>query len=85
MLDAGITKLNAQLLAEAEMLGMIKAPDVLLAYQPTTVKKAKRLLQLIQKYPTTHFSCLIDDAKRRKNIAAIFSAANNFQLMHILT
>jgi D-serine deaminase-like pyridoxal phosphate-dependent protein len=72
MLDAGITKFKCATIAEAEMLGIINAPDVLLAYQPT-LTKAKRLLQLIKKYPSTHFSCLIDDAENAKNIAAIFS------------
>jgi D-serine deaminase-like pyridoxal phosphate-dependent protein len=72
MLDAGITKFKCATIAEAEMLGIINTPDVLLAYQPT-LTKAKRLLQLIKKYPSTHFSCLIDDAENAKNIAAIFS------------
>src|SRR6476620_5776047 len=61
MLDTGITKYKCATIAEAEMLGMINAPDVLIAYQPTPVK-AKRITALIQKYPSTHFSCLIDDA-----------------------
>src|SRR5690348_11189293 len=43
MLDAGITKFKCATIAEAEMLAMINAPDVLLAYQPTPAK-AKRLL-----------------------------------------
>src|SRR4030095_1079247 len=34
MLDAGITKFKCATIAEAEMLGAIGAPDVLLAYQP---------------------------------------------------
>src|SRR4029078_8125876 len=34
MLNAGITKFKCATIAEAEMLGMIKAPDVLLAYTP---------------------------------------------------
>ena len=75
MLDAGIKKFKCATIAEAEMLAMIKAPDVLLAYQPTPTK-AKRLLQLVQKYSATHFSCLIDDAINAENIAAIFSANN---------
>ena len=53
MLDAGIKKFKAATIAEAEMLGMIKAPDVLLAYPPT-VPKIKRLIRLIQKYPGNH-------------------------------
>src|ERR1700693_4797604 len=57
MLDAGIRKFKAATIAEAEMLAMIKAPDVLLAYPPTA-PKIKRLIRLIQKYPHTIFSCL---------------------------
>ena len=34
MMDAGITKFKCATIAEAEMLAMINAPDVLLAYQP---------------------------------------------------
>ena len=75
MLNAGITKFKCATIAEAEMLGIIKAPDVLIAYQPTTVK-AKRIVALIEKYPLTHFSCFIDDALNAENISNIFSANN---------
>jgi len=75
MLDTGITKYKCATIAEAEMLGMINAPDVLIAYQPTPVK-AKRIMALIQKYPSTHFSCLIDDAVNAENISAVFNAGN---------
>lgn len=70
MLDAGITKFKCATIAEAEMLGMINAPDVLLAYQPTPVK-AKRLAMLIKQYPSTKFSCLIDDAANAEHISNI--------------
>ena len=76
MLDADITKFKCATIAEAEMLGSIKAPDVLLAYQPTTTK-AMRLLQLVQQYPATHFSCLIDDAINAEAISATFSGSNS--------
>ena len=59
MLDAGIRKFKAATIAEAEMLAMIQAPDVLLAYQPTG-PKIRRLINLIEKYPATKFSCLVD-------------------------
>jgi len=72
MLAKGITKFKCATIAEAEMLGMIKAPDVLLAYQPTPTK-AKRFVQLVQQYPATHFSCLIDDAVNAYNISTVFS------------
>ena len=75
MLDAGITKFKCATIAEAEMLATINALDVLFAYQPTPTK-AKRLVQLIQKYPSTKFSCLIDDAGNAENIAKIFSDNN---------
>ncbi len=78
MLDAGITKFKCVTIAEAEMLGMIKASDVLLAYQPTTTK-AKRLLQLIKQFPSMHFACLIDDVINAENISSIF-AENNLLL-----
>lgn len=75
MLDAGITKFKCATVAEAEMLGMIQAPDVLIAYQPTAVK-AKRIMALIQKYPSTHFSFLIDDAVNTDKVSNIFAAGN---------
>lgn len=75
MLDAGITKYKCATIAEAEMLAIIKAPDVLIAYQPTIVK-AKRIAGLIHQYPETHFSCLIDDAVNAEKISNVFSASN---------
>jgi D-threonine aldolase len=60
MLQAfGIQKFKCATIAEAELLGMCLAEDVLLAYQPNEAK-LKRLIQLIQKYPRTQFSCLVD-------------------------
>ena len=49
MMEAGISKFKCATIAEAEMLAMIKAKDVLLAYQPVG-PKIKRLLRLIQQY-----------------------------------
>src|SRR5471030_1403709 len=48
LLDAGITKFKCATIAEAEMLGMCKAPDVLLAYQPSG-PKLDRFIELILK------------------------------------
>src|SRR6267154_2103830 len=74
MMDAGIRKFKAATIAEAEMLAMIKAPDVLLAYPPTT-QKVKRLIRLIQKYPDTIFSCLVDQLDEATIISDLFAAA----------
>ena len=60
MMDAGITKYKCATIAEAEMLAMLNAKDVLLAYQPVGPKVA-RLINLIKAYPTTRFSCLTDN------------------------
>ena len=61
LLDAGIKKFKCATIAEAEMLAICKAPDVLLAYQPVG-PKLLRFIQLILTYPGTKFSCLIDNA-----------------------
>jgi D-threonine aldolase len=55
----GIQKFKCATIAEAELLGICLAEDVLLAYQPNEAK-LKRLIQLIEKYPATKFSCLVD-------------------------
>lgn len=62
MLEVGITKFKCATIAEAEMLGLINAPDVLLAYQPVG-PKMQRLISLIKTYPQTQFSTIVDDAK----------------------
>ena len=72
---AGITKFKCATIAEAEMLALINAPDVLIAYQPVG-PKIKRFLQLVQQYPATKFSCLVDDATIAKSINAMFGAVD---------
>lgn len=67
-MDEGINKFKCATIAEAEMLAMINAPDVLLAYQPVG-PKLKRLITLIQKYPATKFSCLVDNMESAKYFA----------------
>ncbi len=72
LLNEGISKFKCATIAEAEMLAQIKAPDVLLAYQPTG-PKINRLLQLTQSYPRTKFSCLVDNERSAGEIATVFS------------
>jgi D-serine deaminase-like pyridoxal phosphate-dependent protein len=74
-LAAGITRFKCATIAEAEMLAMEGAPDVLLAYQPIG-PKADRLAQLIKKYPGTQFSCLIDNAEAATAMAKTFAEAS---------
>jgi D-serine deaminase-like pyridoxal phosphate-dependent protein len=75
MLQAGITKFKAATIAETEMLAMIQAPDVLLAYPPS-LPKTKRLIRLIKKYPGTQFSCLVDNVTTIQMLSSLFEEAN---------
>ncbi|HZY78117.1 MAG TPA: D-TA family PLP-dependent enzyme [Cyclobacteriaceae bacterium] len=65
LVSAGINKFKCATIAEAEMLAMNGAADVLLAHQPVG-PKVERFKELIKKYPKVHFSCLIDDAENAK-------------------
>jgi D-serine deaminase-like pyridoxal phosphate-dependent protein len=61
-LEAGITKHKCATLAEAEMLATCGAPDVLIAY-PIVGPNCQRLRDLVNKYPKTRFSALVDHPK----------------------
>jgi len=74
MLERGIRKFKCATIAEAEILGEVKAPDVLLAYQPVG-PKAKRLLELVERFPATTFSCLIDNVESANHLSSIFQEA----------
>jgi D-threonine aldolase len=74
MMDAGISKFKCATIAEAEMLAMVEAKDVLLAYQPVG-PKAERLCRLALHYPRTTFSCLVDDINVARHLSEIFSRA----------
>jgi D-threonine aldolase len=73
MIDTGISKFKCATIAEAEMLGMINAADVLLAYQPNG-PKLERFISLIKKYPATKYACLTDNIAAAKQMSAVFSA-----------
>lgn len=70
MQKAGITKFKCATIAEAEMLALCSAEDVLLAYQPTGVK-LQRFIHLQEAFPQTRFSCLVDNLSS----ATLFSNA----------
>lgn len=75
MLKAGIRKFKCATIAEAEMLATAGAPDVLLAYQPVG-PKVSRLLVAVQQFPSTRFSCLIDNISAAKSLSDLFSSFN---------
>lgn len=68
LLEAGIQKFKCATIAEAEMLALSGAKDVLLAYQPVGAKFL-RFLTLIQHFPQTQFSCLVDALEIGQNIS----------------
>src|SRR5579872_199195 len=74
MLAAGIRGFKCATIAEAEMLALEGAPDVLLAYQPVG-PKVKRLVALIRQFPATRFSCLIDHPDAAAAMAEVFEGA----------
>lgn len=71
MMQAGIHKFKCATIAEAEMLGLAKAKDVLISY-PVLGPKIKRLQALKQQYPETKFSCLIDNIDTATQLSACF-------------
>lgn len=60
MMAAGIAKFKCATIAEAELLGLCGAADVLLAYQPHG-PKVGRLIELVLRFPETRYSCLVDN------------------------
>jgi len=73
MMAAGINKFKCATIAEAEMLALCGAKDVLLAYQPVG-PKLQRFAALVKKYPHTEFSCLVDNIREAVEVAKVFSA-----------
>ncbi|MFT3748396.1 MAG: D-TA family PLP-dependent enzyme [Agriterribacter sp.] len=78
MMDAGINKFKCATIAEAEMLAMQNAKDVLLAYQPIG-PKVSRFINLIKAYPTTQFACITDN-ERSADFLNEMAAANQIVL-----
>ena len=78
LLEARVTKFKCATIAEAEMLGMCLAPDVLLAYQPVGPKLA-RFVKLILAFPKTKLSCLVDNVAAAEEISAA-ALKNNIRI-----
>lgn len=74
MMAAGIRKFKCATIAEAELLGICGAPDVVLAYQPHG-PKLLRFVKVIQAYPGTRYACLTDNIRSAESMSAVFQAA----------
>jgi len=60
LIEAGIYKFKCATIAEAELLAISKAKDILLSIQPTGTTLS-RFIELILNYQKSQFSCLVDD------------------------
>jgi D-threonine aldolase len=76
MMEMGIIKFKCATIAEAEMLGMCGAKDVVLAYQPIG-PKLQRFIDIINLYPETQYACLIDNFDAVKAINEAFLRENS--------
>jgi len=72
-LDAGVLKHKCATLAEAEMLAMADAPEVLIAY-PLVGPNIHRFAKLILKYPRTEFAAIADHPAMVQALSAVVSA-----------
>ncbi len=79
LLAAGIKKFKCATIAEAEMLANAGVTDILLAYQPVG-PKANRFIELIKKFPSTTFACLIDSFPIANALAQL-GVENNFTVL----
>ncbi|MFM1794235.1 MAG: hypothetical protein RL642_620, partial [Bacteroidota bacterium] len=68
----GIYKFKCATIAEAELLAINNANDVLLAHQPVGFK-IQRLIKLISTYPQTVFSTIVDNIEQAQHINDAFS------------
>lgn len=75
MMEEGINNFKCATIAEAEMLAMTGAGNIVLAYQPVG-PKVIRLVNLVKKYLSSDFSCLIDNLPSAKAIAGEFEKNN---------
>jgi D-serine deaminase-like pyridoxal phosphate-dependent protein len=73
MLEMGIYQFKCATIAEAEMLALAGAKDILLAYQPVG-PKALRLFDLIRHHADVAFSCLVD---HESTVASFSELAQN--------
>lgn len=71
-LAAGITKFKCATIAEAELLALSEAPDVLISMQ-LIGPNLERFKKLVSHYPKTKFSSIVDDAFAASELNRIFT------------
>lgn len=71
----GVNKFKCATIAEAELLGICNAKDVVLAYQPNG-PKLERFKKVVIKFPNTIYSCLVDNKVSASQLSNSFSQNN---------
>lgn len=71
-INAGIHQFKCSTIAEAELIALAGGADALLCYQ-LSYPRALRLKALREKYPSTTFSCLVDNVESAKMTSGLFS------------
>ncbi len=82
MMAAGINKFKCSTIAEAEMLGMAGAENVLIAHQ-LVGPKITRLLHVIDKYPKTDFASLVDDFQLISDTQRLFAESGKTAAVYV--
>lgn len=82
MMEAGISKFKCATIAEAELLAMTGAKDILLAHQPVG-PRIERLQQLCIQYPQTVFSAITDNLDAAKQMGEVFDKQANAMGLYI--
>ena len=78
----GIQKFKCATIAEAELLGQCGAEDVLLAMQPVGAN-ISRFFSLMQTYPKTRFSALVDNTTTLSQIATKAHEENKIASLYL--
>ncbi|MBD8487864.1 D-TA family PLP-dependent enzyme [Echinicola sp. CAU 1574] len=68
LMEDGISKFKCATIAEAEMLAMAGASEVLIAY-PMVGPKVNRMIKLVLAYQDTQFSCLVDCPEQAQHLS----------------
>jgi len=72
--ELGIEKFKVSTIAEAEMTAAAGGKDIMLAYQPVG-PNVGRLIQLIQSFPESHFSAVVDNSMSLNDVASAAQSA----------
>lgn len=78
----GIQKFKCATIAEAELLATCGVADILIAMQPVGTN-IKRLFRLINSFPDSKFSTIIDNPQTLKEIAAFAKSDNSTMALYI--